>query len=400
MTSRTLRITVVTETYPPEINGVAITISRMVEGLRDRHVVELIRPQQNHDAGAKQIPNLEEVLVRGFPVPRYHGMQLGLPAKWMLIKLWEHKRPDVVHIVTEGPLCSSAIAAARALGIPVSSDFHTNFHIYSKHYNLGWLQKTVTTYLRNFHNRTDSTLVPTRELREVLERDGYKNIRVVARGVDTALFNPGRRSELLRLQWGLISEDSLAVIYVGRLSAEKNLPLVIRAFKAMQTVHSTLKLILVGDGPLRADLERQHPEIIFTGMRTGEDLAAHYASGDIFLFPSMTETYGNVTVEAMASGLAVVAFRYAAAAEHIVHEMNGLHADFGDENDFVQMACRLASDVERIDGLRWHAYQHMQKLDWENAAFEFEQTLLQLATKSEKSHGTSNLQPATNTSLG
>ena len=145
-------------------------------------------------------------------------------------------------------------------------------------------------------------------MRDTLALDGYQNLQVVARGVDTTLFHPGKRSDELRSQWG-VAEDGLAVIYVGRISAEKNLPLVLRTFKAMQAVNPKLKLVMVGDGPVRAELQRQNPEYIFAGMRTGEDLAAHYASGDIFLFPSMTETYGNVTVEAMASGLAVVAYR-------------------------------------------------------------------------------------------
>ena len=400
MANSMLRIAVVTETYPPEINGVAMTISRMVEGLRQRHVVELIRPRQNNQDSAKRELTLQEVLVRGFPIPRYQGLKLGLPARHRLIKLWSKQHPDVVHIVTEGPLGSSAIAAARKLGIPVSSDFHTNFHSYSRHYGFGWLQKTVAAYLRNLHNRTDTTLVPTQELRDSLARDGYQNLQVVARGVDTTLFHPNKRSEKLRLQWGVVADDELAVIYVGRISAEKNMPLVLRTFKAMQAVNPKLKLILVGDGPVRAELQLQNPEYIFAGMRTGEDLAAHYASGDIFLFPSMTETYGNVTVEAMASGLAVVAYRYAAAAEHIAHEENGLHAGFGNEEEFMQLACGLANDAARVDRMRRQAHQTMLKLDWQNIVDEFEQALAQLAVKPEVRHVTSNLQPAADTNLG
>jgi len=227
MADRKLRIAVVTETYPPEINGVAMTISRMVEGLRQNHEVELIRPRQNKQDSAKQELTLQEVLVRGFPIPRYPDLKLGLPAKQRLVKLWTENRPDVVHLVTEGPLGSSALAAARKLGIPVSSDFHTNFHSYSRHYGFGWLYKTVAAHLRNLHNRTDTTLVPTRELLETLANDGYQNLQVVARGVDTKLFHPSKRSMELRRQWGLVGDD-LAVIYVGRISAEKNLPLVLR----------------------------------------------------------------------------------------------------------------------------------------------------------------------------
>ncbi|MGA7749677.1 MAG: glycosyltransferase family 1 protein [Gallionella sp.] len=400
MADRMLRIAVVTETYPPEINGVAMTISRMVEGLRQRHVVELIRPRQNAQDSAKHELTLQEVLVRGFPIPHYPGLKLGLPAKQRLIKLWTEQRPDVVHLVTEGPLGSSALAAARKLGIPVSSDFHTNFHSYSRHYGFGWLQKTVAGYLRNLHNRTDTTLVPTQELRDTLAQDGYQNLQVVARGVDTTLFHPDKRSEKLRLQWGAVADDELAVIYVGRISAEKNMPLVLRTFKAMQAINPKLKLVLVGDGPVRAEMQRQNPEYIFAGMRTGEDLAAHYASGDIFLFPSMTETYGNVTVEAMASGLAVVAYRYAAAAEHIKHEENGLHADFGNEEEFIVQASKLAIDASRVHKMRMQAHQTMLKLDWQNIVDEFEQALAQLAVKPEVRHVTSNLQPATDPNLG
>jgi len=399
MANRMLRIAVVTETYPPEINGVAMTITRMVEGLRRRHVVELIRPRQNQQDSAKNELTLQEVLVRGFPIPRYQGLKLGLPAKRQLIKLWTRQRPDVVHLVTEGPLGSSALAAARKLGIPVSSDFHTNFHSYSRHYGFGWLQKTVAGYLRKLHNRTDTTLVPTKELRDTLAQEGYQNLQIVGRGVDTALFHPDKRSEELRSQWG-VAADELAVIYVGRISAEKNMPLVLRTFKAMQVVNPKLKLVLVGDGPVRAEMQRQNPEYIFAGMRTGEDLAAHYASGDIFLFPSMTETYGNVTVEAMASGLAVVAYRYAAAAEHIAHEKNGLHAEFGNEEEFIVLACKLAIDVSRVHKMREKAHQTMQKFDWENIVDEFEQALAQLAVKPEVHHATPNLQPATDPNLG
>ncbi len=399
MANHPLRIAVVTETYPPEINGVAMTISRMVEGLRQRHVVELIRPRQHPQDTAKNESTLQEMLVRGFPIPRYQGLKLGLPAKQKLIERWTEQRPDVVHLVTEGPLGSSALAAARKLGIPVSSDFHTNFHSYTRHYGFGWLQKTVASYLRNLHNRTDTTLVPTQELRATLAEDGYQNLQVVARGVDTTLFHPDKRSDELRRQWG-VADDELAVIYVGRISAEKNLPLVLRTFKAMQVGNPKLKLVLVGDGPVRAEMQRQNPEYIFAGMRTGEDLAAHYASGDIFLFPSMTETYGNVTVEAMASGLAVVAYRYAAAAERIIHEQNGLHAEFGNEPEFIQLACSLAKDEKRIVRMRAQSHRTMQQLDWQNIVDEFEQALAQLAAKPEVRHVTSDLQPATDSNLG
>jgi glycosyltransferase involved in cell wall biosynthesis len=369
---RSLRIAVVTETYPPEINGVAITIHRMVEGLRERdHEIQLIRPRQNRNDSAAVEPRFEEVLKKGVAIPRYANLKMGLPAKQALVRLWSHNRPDVVHIVTEGPLGWSALAAAHKLRIPCCSDFHTNFHNYSRHYGIGWLRKPISGYLRRFHNKTHCTLVPTASLRDNLESHGYLNLRVVARGVDTRLFAPERRSAELRAQWGATPEQPVA-IYVGRLAPEKNLPAVIKAYAAMQTSAPGVRLVLVGDGPERSTLQAQHPDIIFAGMQSGEALAAHYASGDIFLFPSLTETFGNVTVEALASGLAVIAYDYAAAAEFITNGDNGLLAAFDNTTEFVKLAAGTACNRTRARALGRSARKSAEKLDWKtvNGAFE------------------------------
>src|SRR5262249_32926839 len=155
---RTLRVAVVTETYPPEVNGVAMTISRMVAGLQHRqHQIQLVRPRQHHRDSPASEHNFEEVLQRGLAIPRYDSLKMGLPAKQALLRLWSVRRPDVVHIVTEGPLGWSALAAACKLRIACCSDFHTNFHAYSKHYGIGWLKKPIVAYLRKFHNKADCT---------------------------------------------------------------------------------------------------------------------------------------------------------------------------------------------------------------------------------------------------
>ena len=152
--------------------------------------------------------------MRGLPIPRYPQLKLGLPSKKELIRAWTHKRPDVVHIATEGPLGWSALQAARYLRLPVTSDFRTNFHAYSEHYGVGWLRKPMVSYLRKFHNLTQLTMVPTRALRAQLMEMGFENVQVVARGVDTKLFNPQRRSEALRREWGA-GPDSLVMLVVG-----------------------------------------------------------------------------------------------------------------------------------------------------------------------------------------
>ena len=394
-TSSPLRIAMVTETYPPEVNGVAITVGCMVHGLRQRqHQIHLIRPRQHAQDRAAQESGYEETLVPGMPIPGYPGLKSGLPAKGKLLRLWQKQRPDVVHIATEGLLGWSACSAARKLGIPVSTDFHTNFHNYSQHYGVGWLNKPIAAYLRHFHNKAHCTLVPTRSLQQELMQKGYKDVLVVSRGVDAELFHPEKRSVELRQQWGA-TDDTPVVILVSRLAAEKNLPVVIQAFERMRAVKPEARLVMVGDGPARAALEQQHPHVIFAGMRTGDDLAAHYASADIFLYPSLTETYGNVTVEAMASGLAVLAYEYAAARQHIHHDVNGLLAPFDDAASFVGQAAALITDPGRVQRLRTQARQTVAMLTWEHVMVQLESVLEELVKSQGANHVQTELSPAT-----
>jgi glycosyltransferase involved in cell wall biosynthesis len=372
---RRLRVALVTETYPPEINGVAMTLARMVDGLSTRgHGIQVVRPRQGK-SDRPESNGVEQALVRGIPIPRYDSLKLGLPAGRILARLWSERRPDIVHIATEGPLGWSALGSARRLALPVSTDFHTNFHAYSRHYGLGLIEKPIAAYLRYFHNRAGCTLVPTEGMRHALAGQGFEGLRVVARGVDTALFHPARRSDALRAAWGARPDDPV-VIYVGRLAPEKNLPLAIRAFEAMRAVEPRARLVLVGDGPARAELEAGRRGYLFAGMRRGEELAMHYASADLFPFPSVTETYGNVTVEAMASGLAVLAYDYAAAREHIHHDENGLVAPFDDAEAFVRLAAGLVADPGRARDLGRKARQSAQRIDWEQVVSELEGALL------------------------
>ncbi len=374
-----LRIAVVTETYPPEVNGVAMTLGRLVDGLQVRnHQVQLIRPRQNDGDRPQPTATLSEHLQRGIALPRYEGLKLGLPAKAALTRLWTRQRPDVVQIATEGPLGWSALAAANKLRLPVASDFHTNFHSYSSHYGLGLLRRAIVAYLRKFHNKAAVTLVPTEGIRRELLAYGYENIEIIGRGVDTQLFHPGRRDAALRAQWG-VGENETAVLYVGRLAAEKNLALVFSAFDAMHQSHPATRLVLVGDGPERATWQARRPDAIFCGTQTGEPLAVHYASGDVFLFPSLTETWGNVTIEAMASGLAVVAYDCAAAEEVICHGENGLKAPPEDEAAFIAQAVSLAPDAARQRRLGSAAAARAAQLSWDAIIDSFERVLLRLA---------------------
>jgi glycosyltransferase involved in cell wall biosynthesis len=380
---RRLRVAVVTETWPPEINGVAMTTHRMVEWLGCRHDVTLIRVRQGRDDQGTEIPGVATLLLPSVPVPRYHELRMGVPSAARLKKLWRGDRPDVVHVITEGPLGWSAVRTANALGIPVLSDFHTNFHQYTAHYGIGLFKPIALRYLRGLHNRTRMTLVPTRALADDLGQQGFERLDVLARGVDTDLFHPRRRRPELRASWGAGPADPV-LLMVSRIAPEKNLPLALQAFEHARRKVPGTRMVVVGDGPARASTASAYPDVHFAGMRTGEDLAEHYASADIFVFPSLSETFGNVTLEAMASGLAAVAFDYAAAREHIHDGRNGLAIACSDDRGFIDAVAALARDRMRASRLAAAARETAQEIDWSRVCERYECLLQQCL---ENGHG-------------
>ena len=370
-----LRVAVVTETWPPEVNGVAVTLAKLVQGLGHRnHDVQLIRPRQpKFDTGIKD-SNLEEVLMRGMPIPSYPELKLGLPSKKTLVKTWTLRRPDVVHIATEGPLGWSALQAAKVLKLPVTSDFRTNFQSYSKHYGIGWLRKPIVAYLRKFHNATACTMVPTKELKKTLSENGFLNLKVVSRGVDTSLFNMSKRDPDLRKTWGA-TDQSQVMISVGRMAPEKNLEQVLKTFEALKLLGTDLKLVMVGDGPLREQFQLKYPEIIFPGMLVQSELAKYYASADLFVFPSQTETFGNVTLEALASGIPVLAFDCAAARDWVQTGINGWLVPENDPDGFARKAVEIFNTKNLLSQVTQSTRQQIVRLDWDQIAEQVESVL-------------------------
>jgi glycosyltransferase involved in cell wall biosynthesis len=368
-----LRILLVTETYPPEINGVAMTTERLVHGLRTRgHWVGLVRPRQRHDRANP--PAGDTWTVPGLPIPRYPDLRLGLPAWRRLGRLMDQQRPDLVHVVTEGPLGWAAVFAARTRKLPLTSGYHTHFDQYSNHYGIGWMMPAVTHWLDAMHRRCHATLVPTPELAAQLSARGIPNVRAVGRGVDTALFHPGRRDPDLRARWE-VDATGLACLFVGRLAPEKNLEVVEQAFADIAARNPQARMIWVGDGPALPRLRAQHRDHIFAGPRIGGDLAAHYASADLFLFGSLSETWGNVLTEALASGLGVVTYRRAAAEILMRKEENGIAVTAGDAPAFIDAAVALAADAELRARYGREASRSMQVHGWAAIVTRFETVL-------------------------
>jgi glycosyltransferase involved in cell wall biosynthesis len=375
-----MRFAIVTETYPPEVNGVALTVQGLETGLRQRgHAVSLIRPRQPADAADSG----DTLLVRGASLPRYPGLKFGLPATRRLVAQWKASPPDAIYVATEGPLGWSALRAARRLGIPVATGFHTRFDEYMRDYGVRFLQHTALRWMRRFHNGADATLVPTRELADFLQSQGFHRVVRLARAVDARHFSPSRRDATLRAAWGL-GPDDLAVIYVGRIAAEKNLELSIRAFRRIQQLQPTAKFVWVGDGPVRERLTQENPDFIFCGVQRGDALARHFASGDLFLFSSHSETFGNVTLEAMASGVPTVAFNYGAAREHLIDGVHGAAVD--NDDDFIGAALRLAGDAPARRAMADAASDAMRALHPDQVSADFDALLTDLALTRRSHH--------------
>jgi glycosyltransferase involved in cell wall biosynthesis len=368
-----MRYAIVTETYPPDVNGVALTVQGLELGLRARgHAVQVVRPRHADDGDGGGAP--DELLVRGAPLPRYPGLRFGLPATRTLRATWQAARPDAVYVATEGPLGWSAVRAARRLGIPVATGFHTRFDAYMRDYGAPFLRQTALRWMRRFHNGANATLVPTRELQGFLVEHGFQHVVRLPRAVDTQLFDPARRDAALRERWG--ADDGVPVaLYVGRIAPEKNLDLAVRAFRTLQRQRPDARFVWVGDGPSREGLQRANPDFVFCGVQRGPELARHFASGDVFVFPSHSETFGNVTLEAMASGVPTVAFDYGAAREHLRDGEHGAAIADGDDDGFIAATVRLGTDLRRRHAMSAAARTAMLGLHPEQVAADFDALL-------------------------
>lgn len=372
-----MRLLLITDTYPPDINGVARTLSTLAGGLAAcGHVVEIVTTLA---AKTGETEALKRHVTMALPLIGYPGLRMGIATTWKMMAMFESFKPDVLYVATETPLGIASIRAAAKMGIPVVSGFHTNFQSYLENYSLPGLEFVAQNFLRHIHNQTARTLTPSADTAAMLQRWGIKDVVVLGRGVDTELFSPARRNAALRATWGA-DEKTPVAIYVGRVAAEKNLPLLMKAFAAFREKHPKAPCVVVGDGPRLKALQAEHPEFLYLGAKTGTDLADCYASADVFVFPSTSETFGNVVLEAMSSGLLPVAYDYAAPRQVIRHGENGCLAAFDDAQAFLSATLESAS-LWDSEALRAAARLAASKLGWQRVIEQFEGELLTAQSK-------------------
>ncbi len=315
-----MRVTLVTETFAPQVNGVSRTLGQLVHYLESvGDSVQVVHPHYGPAAAGPdrfQVPSV--------PFPLYPEVRVPLPPFGPVIRAIDAFGPDLIHVATEATLGWTVVRHALKRRVPLVSSFHTNFDQYCDHYHLGWAKGAAWRYLRWFHNRTSETYVPSQVTIDDLAARGFERLVLWPRGVDGHLFRPDRtRRGTLRRELGF-GPDDIVVGHVSRLAAEKNAAYLADALRLVAEACPRVKFLVVGDGPERASFEaKMGPSARFVGYRSRDDLADHYASMDLFAFASVTETFGNVVLEALASGLPVVALKAGGVGEIVEDDVTG-----------------------------------------------------------------------------
>jgi len=339
-----MRIAIITENFLPKLDGVTRTLARLLEHLQTSgHQALLLGP----DAGMESYAGAEVIGTGGIPLFFYPELKFNFFRPLFLRRLHEFS-PDIMHIVDPVVLGPVGLATARLMDIPIVSSYHTNLAAYCAHFGFDLLTRPMWSYNRFIHNQCALTFCPSPSTATMLRAQGFEHLRIWSRGVDTTQFHPSHRSLALRTKWLSDRTDQqgpeqpVILLYVGRISWEKNLRLLIQAYEHMD--HQRSHLVIVGNGPALAEMQSQLQglPVTFTGYLTGDELAAAYASADIFAFPSYTETFGQVALEAMASGLPVVGLQAEGVCDLVQHEQSGLLLDtqyVGEEQVEAYRAC-------------------------------------------------------------
>lgn len=363
--TRNLRISLVSETYFPQVNGVSRTLDRLVRYCSEQgDRLQLLIPSYNENSA--QLPcQVEKNEWQSIALPFYKEVVLPMVTVGMIESSLKSFCPDLVHIATEGPLGWAALRAAKRLKLPVVSSYHTNFPQYLRTYHARFLEPVCWRYLRWFHNSTLATFCPSASSRELIEGKGFHNVGIWSRGVDNHRFNPGKRDLDLRRALG-IGPDDTVMTCTGRIANEKNLEMLVDAWRELSD-HDDCHLLLVGDGPLRARLERMKlPRTIFTGYRYGEELAKIYASSDLFVFPSLSETFGNVVLEAMASGLPVVAYNVQGPKDIVREAHTGLLVNDITAEALASAIRQMVNNRELLKQMGRQARAYAEGCTWES----------------------------------
>lgn len=360
-----------TDTYA-EPNGVARTIANCAQAAirRDYRVTVFTSLAEYPEKGP--VINFEPAGI--YELAEYRGQKLSLPPYLDVLREFEKRAVTEVVISTPGPMGMLGLAAARLFGVPAVGIYHTDFPAYVRAFTDSPMLEGITwSYMRWFFDQMDLLFVPSRTYRDDLLERGFDDarLRLLPRGVDVEVFHPSRRDPRFWQRFG--RQEGFKFLYVGRVSKEKNLDVLIEAFLALRELGDDAELVVVGDGPYRVELERRYPQsgVVFTGLLEGADLATAYASADLFVFPSRTDTFGNVVLEAQASGLPVLVSDRCGAHEIVADEGWGTILDTSLPGPLARAMEQLRRGAERRRIQSELALQNVGKRSWDGIVEEF-----------------------------
>lgn len=318
-----MRIALFSEVYWPMVSGVGVTLLRLADALEARgHAVRVYSATYPLPPGTPDRPEVHRS--PSVPFFLYPDVQWAFPRMRDVMEDLSQFRPDVVHVATEFSLGIAGVKAARQLGVPLIASAHTNYDRYAARYGVTWALRAGWHYLRWFYGQAHRVLCPSRIYEATVHRHGVTHTGIWSRGVDPAVFSPAFRSQGYRAGFG-VDPDDLLVTYIGRIAREKNLALLLQAWERLGPERGGARLVLVGRGPLEDEITRRGiPGVHVTGLLQGPALSAAYASADVFVFPSTTETFGNSLLEAMGSGLPSLVAASGGVLEFAEHGANAL----------------------------------------------------------------------------
>lgn len=358
-----MRILYFTDTYLPQINGVTNTLSKLERYMDNNDIKHMFFVPCYADDSTV----LKEKNVRRFKsvrLPFYPECRFSIPAYSNLCRRADKFKPDIVHLMTQAGIGLAGLKYAKDRGLPVVSSYTTNFDEYLKYYKLEFLNNVLWNFFKWFHNSCHLNFCPSQETVQALKAKGVENIKLWSRGIDTDTFNPSNRSAAIRKK--LNADGKIIFLYVGRLAVEKDLDILMQSIKQVNaSFPDTVQFVIAGDGPYASCLKQSAPEnVIFTGYLKGEKLASLYASCDAFVFPSSTETFGNVVLEAMASGLPVVAVNSGGVKDSIINNYNGFLCTPRCADSFTQSISKFIIDTTLINKMSINARQYTLSKSW------------------------------------
>jgi glycosyltransferase involved in cell wall biosynthesis len=356
-----MKVAVFADTYLPQINGVTNTLIKLLEYYEKTGIeYKLFVPKYETDGPDYNVERFYSIKFFLYPEAR-----VTFPNFWRINAALAGFKPDLVHNMTEFNMGATGLGYGKAHDVPTISNYTTNFSQYADYYKLYFLKLPIWNWMKWFHTQNDLTLCPSLDAQRLLRSHGITNTGIFSRGSDTGNFNPSNRKEAVRERLGIAGKT--AFLYVGRIAVEKDLDVLCHSYSSIRRKYGdSTALVITGDGPYLERCRQMFPDgTVFTGLKRGKELAEIYASCDVFVCPSSTETFGNVVLEAMASGLPVIGSAAGGVGELISNGINGLEFKKQDEKGLAECMERLLLEAGLRDSLRRSGREFAQSRSWD-----------------------------------